>query len=136
MDFLPVIEIIRVEESQDGSFGVLRMNKQVVMLTLELPGNQNAVSLSSIPAKQYLCKRIISPTFGETFEVTDVPGRSHILFHKGNTKADTKGCILVGQSFGLVKGHRAITGSSKAFSQLMQTLQGHDAFHLTIKEEF
>lgn len=36
-----------------------------------------------------------SPSFKKNKVYIDVPGRSNIMFHGGNTTEDTKGCILV-----------------------------------------
>lgn len=36
-----------------------------------------------------------SPTFGKNKVYIDVPGRSNILFHGGNSIEDTKGCVIV-----------------------------------------
>ena len=42
-----------------------------------------------------------SPKFGRLLpEVTDVAGRSGIRIHRGNTAADSRGCILVGRRRG------------------------------------
>ena len=36
-----------------------------------------------------------SPTFGKNKVYIDVPGRTNIMFHGGNTTDNTKGCVLV-----------------------------------------
>ncbi len=96
----PILEIVRLEENERfGTFGILKINKRVTCVTLEPCDYENAPSISSIPAQQYLCKRIISPTFGETFEIFDVPGRTNVLFHKGNIAGHTLGCVLLAQHF-------------------------------------
>ena len=46
--------------------------------------------------------------------VRDVPGRDHILFHPGNTAADTRGCILPGTRPGRMDGRRAVLESAAA----------------------
>jgi hypothetical protein len=76
----------------------------------------------------------LSPKFGETFEIKDVPGRSEILFHSGNRAADTKGCILVGESYGQVHGDPAVLASRDAFARMMASLIVNDSFELTIVE--
>lgn len=67
--------------------------------TLELPWKGNKREESCIPAGEYLVKKVISPTFGECFEVTNVENRTAILVHPGNFKRDTRGCILPGDGF-------------------------------------
>lgn len=36
-----------------------------------------------------------SPSFGKNKVYIDVPGRTNIMFHGGNTTENTKGCVLV-----------------------------------------
>lgn len=131
---IPILEIVRLEESDVGTFGVLKIQKEVRMWTLEPPDFENQTNISSIPAQQYIIKRHQSPRFGETFLVTKVPNRSLILFHWGNWSANTQGCILVGT--GLMENPRGIASSKVAFDKFMELLQGHSKAHLTIKEAF
>lgn len=135
---LPVVEIIRIEENHDhGTFGVMKLNKEAFCLTLELRDEENARNLSSIPAQQYFCTRYSSVHFPNTFQVQDVPNRSSILFHAGNTVDDTAGCILIGSSFDKFKtGDRCILNSGLTFKRFMNALVGYDRFVLTIKEDF
>ncbi len=100
------------------------------------PDMLNGTDRSSIPAQQYTCKRFNSPTFGETFKVLFVPGRTEILFHAGNVAADTKGCIILAQHWGKLRGDRAVLNSGKTFKEFMGRLKNHDLVHLTIKEEY
>lgn len=134
--WIPILELIRLEESQAGTFGVLRVNKEVFCLTLEPRDELNAPTRSSIPAQQYLCRRVESPKFGETFEVTDVPGRSHVLFHAGNVAHDTQGCILLGATWGKLKENRAVLNSGDTFRRFLDLLANHGEAHLTIREEY
>jgi len=136
MQILPTVRILRVEESQEGTFGVLTICSQVFCVTLELSDRLNKQEVSCIPAQQYMCKRIISPKFGETFEICDVPGRDHVLFHKGNRIIDTHGCIILAQHFGKLKGDRAVLNSGATFDSFMEIIEGYDTFSLTIKEDY
>lgn len=137
MYMFPIVELIRLEEDFDyGTFGILRINKQVFCATLELPDLLNKKNKSSIPAQQYECKRIISPKFGNTFTVCNVPDRTHILFHAGNVKADTAGCILLGQYPDKLKFQRSILNSGNTFKLFMNELKDFDSFHLTIYEHY
>lgn len=132
----PIVEIVRLEESEHGTFGVLRLNKELVCATLEPQDRRNVVNISSIPAQQYRCRRTTSARFGETFEVDDVPGRSRVLFHPGNTREHTQGCILLGGGWGDFGGKRGITESRRTFKGFMGRLAGNGSFRLTIYERY
>ena len=136
MRMIPVVEIIRLEETEQGTLGVMRINKQVFCATLEESDRLNAANVSSIPAQQFVCRRVQSPRLGETFQVMDVPGRSHILFHAGNTDRDTEGCILLGSTWGNLSGRRAVLNSGATYREFMGVMAGRDEFHLTVKEEY
>lgn len=134
MKLIPTVRLIRVEESNQGTFGNLLICSQVFCVTLECPDKLNECNISSIPAQQYQCLRIHSPQFGETFEIVDVPGRSHILFHAGNIVSSTSGCIILAQYFGKLYGNRAVLNSGKTFKKFMEIMKDTDIFNLTIKE--
>lgn len=102
-------------------------------LTLELPWKQNKKNISCIPAGVYHCKKTSSPKFGETYEVTEVQNRTHIVFHKGNLDEHTKGCILLGESFGLLEGEPAILSSRDAFTEFKYKLRNENEFILDLR---
>lgn len=131
-----IVELIRLEESDQGTIGVLKIDKRVFCMTLEPADRLNKRNISSIPAQQYRCGRIVSPRFGETFEVKDVPDRYGILFHALNIARDTEGCIGLGEHVGKLRGQRAILNSGKTFERFMKEMAGHDKFHLTIREVY
>lgn len=66
----------------------------------------------------------------ETFEVTNVPGHTNILFHSGNVNADSAGCILLGLKN---DNDKEILESRAAFKLFMARLEGVDSFELTIE---
>ncbi len=133
----PVIELIRLEENFSyGTFGVLKINKCVVCVTLEPPDLENAKNISSIPAQQYMMKRTDSPKYGDTFEICDVPGRDHVLMHPGNKVDETEGCILLAEHFGKLGEHRAVLNSGNTFRKVMETLRPYESASLTIHEHF
>lgn len=51
---------------------------------------------SAIPTGTYDIYAKYSPSFKANKVYIDVPGRTNILFHGGNTPADSKGCVLLG----------------------------------------
>jgi len=127
-------EMIRLESGDDGTFGVMRINGKVMWVTLEPPQRGNARDISCIPAGEYVCRKIESPAFGETFEIEGVPGRSHILFHAGNVSGDTRGCVLLGQSFGALRGARGVLRSRAAVREFMDRCSGVESFPLSVDE--
>lgn len=128
-----MLEIIRIEEGIDGTFGVLKLNGLCFCLTLELPDKCNQRNISSIPRGDYTCLPTVSPKYGFTYMVSGVPGRSGILFHTGNTVEDTEGCIMVGASFGFL-GRRAIVSSRGMFDRLIHELNNAPKVPLKIRE--
>jgi Family of unknown function (DUF5675) len=124
----------RVGQSSRGTFGVLRVGPVPFALTLERPWVDNQPEVSCIPAGRYQCRRVRSPKFGDTFEVMDVPGRSHILFHKGNTVEDTEGCILVAEEFSGTFEAPMVVSSERGFLEFKRLLDGHAEFTLLIAD--
>jgi len=128
------IKLLRVAYIDDGTFGVLFDEDTPFCLTLEREWRDNKRGESCIPAGQYICKRVKSPKFGDTFEVCDVFGRSHILFHKGNLEDDSHGCILVGEMYERFKGKNAILASGRAWREFQERLRDVLRFRLYIED--
>lgn len=128
------LELIRVSHSDLCTQGVLRVNGWAFAVTLEPPWHNNQEDISCIPVGQYLCQRIESPHFGETFEVTGVPHRTHILFHKLNLITETKGCIGVGEEFGGTYAAPMLGSSARGYLEFMKLLDGQRTFWLQIRE--
>lgn len=130
------VDLMRVEQSEEGTFGVLRINGRAWCVTLEPPERGNAENISCIPPGRYECRRVRSPRFGHTFEVADVPGRSHILLHTGNLVADTQGCVLLGRHFGRLQDGRAVLNSGSTFKAFMEEMDGVDVFPFVVEDVF
>ena len=128
-----MIELIRVEQSKDGVFGVLKIDSEVCCVTLERPWLDNKPNISCIPEGVYQCRKVKSPKFGDTVEVLNVPDRTNILFHVGNTINDSLGCILTGKSFGSITKKRGVQSSRDAFVFFMKKLEGVEYFPLHIR---
>ena len=121
---------------KEGATGVLRIQTGNLLWrcrTLELPWENNAPQISCIPAGIYTCRHFNSAKFGETFQVCDVPGRSGILFHAGNSVKDTRGCILLGRDCEIFCGRPFLTASRATMEAFRKTLDGIDSFELEIK---
>lgn len=110
------IKLTRVGEYQDATFGVLSVDGRPICVTLEDKWRNNERMVSCIPKGKYIIKRHKSPKFGDCFKLQDVPGRSDILIHAGNTDADTHGCILLGTMFGTVGDKAGILSSRSAMT--------------------
>jgi hypothetical protein len=133
------LQLDRFLECDHGTFGTIGS-----LYTCEEENQGNRRNVSAIPAGTYTCRRTIYHRYGyETFEVCDVPNRSRILFHSGNTEEDTEGCILVGLKLDVLPvvdedtGARtrklAVLQSRAAFAQFMSRLEGEDEFTLEVK---
>lgn len=130
------MRLIRVAQNLTATYGVLCQGTVPFAVTLERPWRDNRRSESCIPAGIYECRRVVSPKFGETFEITNVPARSHILFHKGNLEDDTHGCVIVGEAFNPVLGRPGITESGHGFAEFLSLLRMVDRFALSIVDAF
>lgn len=129
------LEIIRIEDSFEyGVFGNLLIGTEAFCMTLEPREWDNERNVSCIPPGQYECARVLSPSFGTTYEICNVPNRSHVLFHKGNSIEDTEGCVLLAEKLGKLKGDRGILNSGKTFKDFMNKMQSYPEFRLTVKE--
>ncbi|WDP86146.1 MAG: hypothetical protein HUN05_14270 [Desulfobacter sp.] len=78
--------------------------------------------------------RKISPKYGDTFEITGVPNRTHVLIHPGNLVKHTRGCVLLGQYFGKLTGNRAVLNSGVTFKNFLNRAGTTSSFELEIRE--
>lgn len=132
---MPDLTLVRVAKTPQATFGVVKFTAgDPFAVTLERPWLNNKRQESCIPAGTYRCQRVQSPKFGDTFEITNVPNRSHILFHAGNVPEDSLGCVLVGERFDPVKGQNGITASREGFAEFLAHQKGVQTFLLTIVE--
>jgi hypothetical protein len=129
-----MLKLVRLEEARDGTFGALLIDGHVFCVTLEPPDFDNQQNISNIPPDKYICKRVQSPKYGETFEITDIPNRSHVLFHAGNIVEHTKGCVLLARKWGVLGHNRAILNSGNTFKNFMIKMTGIDECELEIIE--
>lgn len=133
-----MVRVIRVEEGSEGTFGAVTVDDKAFCVSLELPDLDNQSNVSNIPPGHYKCRRYVSPKFGMTFQVVDVPDRAYILFHAGNTVKDTHGCILLGQFWDKLRvknqENRAVLNSGRTFAAFMALLRDVDEFDLEVVE--
>jgi len=129
------LRLIRMETGPTETLGVLKLNDQIFCLILEPPKKENKKSLSCIPTGRYLCKRYKSEKYKtDCLSLYNVPGRSYISIHFGNTAKDTQGCLLVGAYSGILNGERAVLRSRAALKALMIGIR--DICYITITEDF
>lgn len=127
------ITLYRLPETPDGMFGILCDEGIPFCLTVERKWLNNQRMVSCIPEGIYISKRVQSPKFGDTFEVINVPGRSRILFHKGNIEDDSHGCIVVGEQYESLRNKTAVIASGKAMVEFLARTHGLDEFELAIR---
>ena len=132
------LEIVlkRFDYGELDTVGVLKIpGGKFKLFTLERAWHDNKPFESCIPTGYYICRRVKSRRWHETFELNNVPGRTLIQFHPGNTYKDSSGCILLGEWFSRFGATRALLDSRDAFNRFMKFLDGIDNFRLRIVEE-
>lgn len=108
----------RYSYTQNGTFGVLLDGDMPLVLTLEDPWNNNQRNISCIPTGSYKATPHNGTKYKNTWILNDVPNRSAILIHVGNSILDTEGCILVGRGLS----QYMITQSRDGFEYLRTVL--------------
>jgi hypothetical protein len=126
------IELVRYAHTAQGVLG--RLNE---WYSLENRWLDNRRQVSCIPVGEYELRPARFNRGGyATWEVVDVPGRSNILFHIGNTDKDTHGCILPGMAVGVLSGRLAVLRSREAFGQFMDRLKDQKTARLVVRDLF
>lgn len=132
-------------KSTFGKVEVLDGNLKVVWTgsSMERPWKDNKNGESCIPAGLYKLKKRVSPIvdktsggeFKEGWEVTDVQGRTFIMFHVGNYVRNSDGCVLIGTKIAVhdTEGFM-VTSSKAAFKEFMNIIEklNVDNLYLTI----
>jgi hypothetical protein len=128
------VELIRACTNDHGTFGVLTVDNFVQCVTIEDEWLGNSSGISCIPEGTYKVVPHNGTKYQGVWRLENVPGRSAILIHAGNTEDDTRGCILVGTRFGMLKGKHAILESGVALSMLKLRLPKE--FTITIRNGY
>jgi hypothetical protein len=120
-----------------GIFGTLTDESGTqVAVTLEHAYEQtDGTYAPKLPRGVYTCQRGEHQLLGmsvpfTTFEITNVPGHTNILLHKGNFNRDSEGCVLVGTE----ANDTMILNSGVAFDKLMALQAGIYNFQLTVED--
>lgn len=92
-----VFKILRYNQDDYSTQGILLVNKEYFCDTLELPWKDNKAFLSCIPEGEYSLKKHFSPERRELcLLVVQVQDRKAIEIHEANQVSELKGCIAVG----------------------------------------
>ena len=94
----------------------------------------------AIPALTYRVQVTHSPKFGRLLpEICQVPNRSGIRIHAGNTDRDSSGCVLVGEKLFTLDGQRQLTHSkyheTKLTSILLAAQNDREEIRIEVTEE-
>ena len=123
----------RFAYSPMGTFGRLIFPKDdYSCFTVERPWMGNRQNVSCIPEGRYVMRKRFSPVvdrasggeYPEGWQVTEVPNRTFIMIHPGNSMENVEGCIATGQDLGFIHNKWAVTSSRAAFREVMETLTG------------
>lgn len=128
---MKTVIIKRVAYTHYGTFGVMIIDGLPKYVTLEDPWMDNERNVSCIPIGVYKAKVVKSPSKGlKVWELQNVPDRTHIQIHIGNSQFDTDGCILIGSSFSSAS--PVIAKSWIAFTSFMHSLAKHDKLEVIV----
>ncbi|NDV28591.1 DUF5675 family protein [Desulfovibrio sp. JC010] len=127
------VKLIRVEQGTEATLGVMLVEGRSVCWSLEEPWRNNRTDVSCIPQGRYPLRLEFSPSRGcELWTIKDVPHRSYVRIHKGNTVDDTQGCPLTGSRPGYLNGKRAVLGSRDGFREFMNAMSGSSQAEIDI----
>ena len=133
---MTILTLKRFSSTDKGTFGVLLDEKGYPICdSVELPWKQNAPQISCIPAGEYTVKKSFYDKGGyECYEIQNVPNRSDILIHAGNTINDIRGCILIGYGWGRLGVNPAVINSRETLKSFMYLMKDQPEFKLVISE--
>jgi len=118
-----MIHLTRSGPDGDTTRGVLTVDEVPQLRLVTLEPNPPVIPLGEFSAIRYQ-----SPEFGrDVVRLVDVPGHSGLEVHSGNTRTDTRGCVIVGERVATpADGFTvpAVVSSRDALAQLMELLPG------------
>ena len=112
------LRLERFIHSLAGVIGRIRLG-DFWIFTLEPRWLSNQPNRSCIPLGNYEIKRHIRPSGQPSILLLDVPRRTEILFHPGNTLRDTQGCILPGMDYEVTSEIARVFSSAEAMDDLL-----------------
>jgi hypothetical protein len=122
-------------ESTIGEFRFVDSGSVVKGYFLEPPGPSSTVRESDLRIMEgrYSIVPHSGRRFRDHFRLTNVPGgRGPIVFHTGNTAADTEGCLIPGQT----RGVNRVYGSRQMLRPLDSALRNYHRAFITIDRGF
>ncbi|MCL2689052.1 MAG: DUF5675 family protein [Chitinispirillia bacterium] len=129
---LKQVRLTRSKSTESGTFGMLAIDGVPFCVTCECPWKSNERNVSCIPVGRYRCEIITRASNGQkAYELKNVPNRTGILIHPGNTIKDIEGCILLGAQYGDFGGMPGVTSSTVTTNLFMANL-GEQPFELEI----
>lgn len=128
-----MIKLVRFAHTPMGVFGKMTFNG-FECYTVERPWLDNRTNVSCIPEDTYTARLYDSPTPGRgiVWQLNDVPDRTFIQIHRGNTMDDVVGCIALGKGLGFVNGKWAVSSSRQAFGEFMDSTEMFDEISISI----
>jgi len=127
-----LIQLKRIAYTAQGTFGVLLQDGEPFAVTAEEIWRGNKQNISCIPPGRYFCTLARYKNKYDTYLVQDVPGRTGIYFHLGNSIRDTEGCILVAERFEHLQNNYAVWHSKEGFNEFMNRIDNVESFMLEI----
>ena len=137
---MKLVTIDRILYSVYGTFGHIKVREGALLLfharTLEDAWQRNLPNISCIPAGVYVLKRGNFKGQYDNYELQDVPNRTAIEMHVGNTTKDTQGCILIGEDivFDELNKRFMVTNSKASFDHFMRIMGSDTQAVLQIRE--
>jgi hypothetical protein len=116
------IVLSRKYSSDKCTSGYLAVDGKIISYILELPWKDNVPLISAIPVGTYDGILRYDHPDKWRIELTNVPGRSNVQIHTGNTPDDSEGCILVGME--ISNDLCSVSDSKKAYEALKNFFYG------------
>ena len=129
-----LVELNRFAYTPIGTFGKLYMS-EFECYTVERPWLNNKVRESCIPEGEYDIELGRFNRGGyAAYEVMNVPERSLIKIHIGNSMNDVIGCIAPGKSLGWIHQTWAVTSSTTTYKEFMKAMENAPQARLIISQ--